>query len=214
MWVRKLFISANELPILINSYDVGDTRLWKKAYSESRPRTLNDVKRLTLYTLKLFSPRHAQPTILGYGILALIPYKRTTEESYTLLARVAPLLVVFDWVLWYNKLERIVNQWLQNYSFVVTVNRDTCNRIRCFANWTTKRTFGIWPRYTNTWKWVDQYWHFKCWTQFQSNHGELQIATKIPGLEEFVDAYFTNRPFYGCLDKEMINRFNNNLCEG
>lgn len=37
------------------------------------------------------------------------------------------------------------------------------------------------------------------------------FVTKIPGLEEFVDVYFTTNRFMVAFDKEMINRFNNNL---
>ena len=37
------------------------------------------------------------------------------------------------------------------------------------------------------------------------------FVTKIPGLEEFVDVYFTTDRFMVAFDKEMINRFNNNL---
>ena len=37
------------------------------------------------------------------------------------------------------------------------------------------------------------------------------FATKIPGLDEFVDVYFTTDRFMVAFDKEMINRFNNNL---
>lgn len=37
------------------------------------------------------------------------------------------------------------------------------------------------------------------------------FVTKIPGLGEFVDVYFTTNRFMVAFDKEMINRFNNNL---
>lgn len=37
------------------------------------------------------------------------------------------------------------------------------------------------------------------------------FATKIPGLEEFVDVYFTTDRFMVAFDKTMINRFNNKL---
>ena len=52
----------------------------KKTYSESRPRTLNDVKRLSLYTLKFLVHDMFNLMSLGlYGIWS-IPYKRTTEK--------------------------------------------------------------------------------------------------------------------------------------
>lgn len=52
----------------------------KKAYRESRPRTLNDVKRLSLYTLKFLAHDIFNLMSLGlYGIWS-IPYKRTTEK--------------------------------------------------------------------------------------------------------------------------------------
>lgn len=52
----------------------------KKAYSESRPRTLNDVKRLSLYTLKFLV--HDMLNIMSLGLYGIwsIPYKRTTEK--------------------------------------------------------------------------------------------------------------------------------------
>ena len=52
----------------------------KKAYRESRPRTLNDVKRLALYTLKFLAHDILNLMSIGlYGIWS-IPYKRTTEK--------------------------------------------------------------------------------------------------------------------------------------
>ena len=37
------------------------------------------------------------------------------------------------------------------------------------------------------------------------------FTTKIPGLEHFVDVYFTTDRFMVAFDQEMINRFNNKL---
>lgn len=52
----------------------------KKAYRESRPKTFNDVKRLSLYTLKFLVHDMLNLMSLGlYGIWS-IPYKRTTEK--------------------------------------------------------------------------------------------------------------------------------------
>lgn len=52
----------------------------KKAYRESRPRTSNDIKRLTLYTLKFLVHDIINLISIGlYGIWS-IPYKRATEK--------------------------------------------------------------------------------------------------------------------------------------
>ncbi len=37
------------------------------------------------------------------------------------------------------------------------------------------------------------------------------FTTKIPGLKNFVDVYFTTDRFMVAFDKEMIHRFNNKL---